>query len=80
MAGGVSSLGRADSIAVIRRENGRENIYTVNLNEIRSGRQVDPLVQSGDLIVVDRSNGRYWLKQVIPLLSPLTLVTGWLGG
>lgn len=80
MAGGVSSLGRADSIAVIRQENGRENIYTVNLNEIRSGRQVDPLVQSGDLIVVDRSNGRYWLKQVIPLLSPLTLVTGWLGG
>lgn len=80
MAGGVSSLGRADSIAVIRRENGRENIYTVNLNEVRSGRQADPLVQNGDLIVVDRSNGRYWLKQVIPLLSPLTLVTGWLGG
>jgi polysaccharide export outer membrane protein len=80
MAGGLSNLARADSIAVIRRENGRENIYAVNLQDIRSGKSVDPLVQNEDRIVVDRSNGRFWLKEVAPLLSPLSVVTGWLGG
>jgi len=80
MAGGLSNLAKPDSIAVIRRENGTETIYTVNLNEIRSGRSADPFVQNDDRIVVDRSTGRYWLKEVLPLLSPLSLVTGWLGG
>lgn len=80
MAGGLSNLARPDSIAVIRRENGTERIYAVNLNEIRGGKSVDPLVQNDDRIVVDRSNGRYWLKEVAPLLSPLSLVAGWLGG
>lgn len=80
MAGGLSNLARPDSIAVIRRENGAERIYAVNLSDIRSGKSVDPLVQNDDRIVVDRSNGRYWLKEVAPLLSPLSLVTGWLGG
>jgi len=80
MAGGLSNLARPDSIAVIRQEKGVENVYTVNLSEIRGGRQADPMVQNGDLIVVDRSSGRYWLRQVVPLLSPLNLVAGWLGG
>lgn len=79
MAGGLSNLAKPDSIAVIRRENGRENIYTVNLKDIRSGKSVDPLVQTDDRIIVDRSTGRYWLKEVLPLLSPLSLVAGWLG-
>ena len=80
MAGGLSNLARPDSIAVIRRENGKEAIYAVNLKDIRSGKSADPLVKNDDRIVVDRSNGRYWLKEVTPLLSPLSLVTGWLGG
>jgi polysaccharide export outer membrane protein len=80
MAGGLSNLARPNSIAVIRRENGRENIYTVNLDDIRSGKSVDPLVETNDRIIVDRSTGRYWLKEVLPLLSPISLVTGWLGG
>ena len=80
MSGGLSTLAKPDSIAVIRRENGVENIYAVNLNDIRNGKRVDPLVQNDDRIVVDRSNGRYWLKEVLPLLSPIGLVSGWFSG
>lgn len=76
MAGGLSDLAKPDSIAVIRRENGTENVYAVNLNEIRSGRSIDPMIQNDDRIVVGRSNGRFWLKEVAPLLSPLSWLLG----
>lgn len=78
MAGGLSNLAKPDKIAVFRREGGVENIYTVNLSEIRTGASPDPLIQNDDRIVVQRSNSRYWLKEIVPLLSPLNLVSGWL--
>lgn len=76
MAQGLSNLAAPEKIVVFRRENGVENAYSVNLKEIRAGKAQDPLVQSDDRIVVQRSNGRYWLKEMTPLVYPLNLLTG----
>lgn len=79
MARGLSNLAAPEKIVVFRRENGVENAYSVNLKEIRAGKAQDPLVQSDDRIMVQRSNGRYWVKELSPLLSPLSIIGGMTG-
>ena len=75
---GLTELGAPDKVILFRREsNGAERGYSVNLSAIRQGQSADPYVQSGDRIVVHRSDSRYWLKQAATLLSPLNLLRGW---
>lgn len=76
MAQGLSNLAAPEKVVVFRRENGVEKAYSVNLTEIRQGKVQDPFVQSDDRIVVDRSNGRYWLKEMSPLVLPLNYLIG----
>lgn len=75
LAEGLSNLASPERVAVLRRVNGEEKIYSVNLNAIRQGEAPDPFVKSSDRIVVHRSNSRYWLKEIAPLLSPLSALT-----
>ena len=69
---GLSSLGDPSKVVLFRRTDGVENAYGVNLSAIRQGREEDPFVQGGDRIVVHRSNSRFWLKELSPLILPLT--------
>lgn len=73
---GLTELGAPDRVILFRRDGGSENAYGVNLSAIRQGSSPDPYVQSGDRIVVHRSNSRYWLGQAASLLSPLRLLSG----
>ena len=69
---GLTSLGDPNKVVLFRREDGVENAYGVNLTAIRQGKVQDPFVRGGDRIVVHRSNSRYWLNEITPLLLPLT--------
>lgn len=69
---GLSSLADPKKVVLFRRDDGIENIYGVDLSAIRQGIEQDPFVRGGDRIVVHRSNSRYWLKEISPLLLPLT--------
>ena len=74
---GLTSLGAPNKVILFRRENNEENAYGIDLTAIRQGRERDPFVQSGDKVVVHRSNSRYWLNQARSLLSPINLLSGW---
>ena len=74
---GLTTLGAPNKVILFRRENGVENAYGIDLTSIRQGKERDPFVQAGDRIVVHRSNSRYWLNQATSLLSPLSLLNGW---
>jgi polysaccharide export outer membrane protein len=76
LGGGLTALGAPDKIVLFRRMGGIEKAYGIDLNDIRSGKIVDPYIAHDDRIVVHRSNSRYWLKQATSLLSPLTLLNG----
>lgn len=74
---GLTTLGAPNKVILFRRDNGTEKAYGVDLSAIRQGTSPDPYVQSGDRIVVHRSDSRFWLGQAATLLSPLTLLRGW---
>lgn len=76
LGGGLTSLAAPDKVLLFRRVNGAEQVYSVNLNSIRSGGSVDPFIAHDDRIVVHRSNSRYWLKEASMVLSPLGLLAG----
>lgn len=76
LGGGLSNLAAPDKVLLFRRVNGVEQVYSVDLNSIRSGGSVDPFIAHDDRIVVHRSNSRYWLKEAATVLSPLGLLAG----
>lgn len=71
---GLSKLGDPSKVVLFRRTDGVENAYSVNLSAIRQGKEQDPFVQGGDRIVVHRSNSRFWLNEIAPLLQPLVFL------
>jgi polysaccharide export outer membrane protein len=55
MAEGLTDIAASDSIAVFRTHNGKRSAARFDLDEIRSGKAEDPVVQEGDIIVVSES-------------------------
>jgi len=55
MAEGLTDLAASDSIAVFRTVNGKRSAARFDLDEIRSGKAEDPVIQEGDVIVVSES-------------------------
>jgi polysaccharide export outer membrane protein len=55
MAEGLTDIAASDSIAVFRTVNGKRSAARFDLDEIRSGKAEDPVVQEGDIIVVSES-------------------------
>ena len=64
-SGGVSEIGNSDRIHVARTTTGQEvedRVY--NLDDIQAGRAPNPMLHSGDIIVVEDSTTRLALKNV----------------
>lgn len=76
LGGGLTNLAAPDKVLLFRRVNGAEQVFSVDLNAVRSGKSVDPFIAHDDRIVVHRSNSRYWLKEASTVLSPLGLLVG----
>ncbi|RVU83421.1 hypothetical protein EOL70_16990 [Leucothrix sargassi] len=79
LGGGLTNLAAPDKILLFRRDGGTERVYAIDINDIRSGKSVDPFIAHDDRIVVHRSNSRYWLKEAAGILSPINLLVGILG-
>ena len=61
-------------VAIFRNEEGGRRATLHDLSAIRAGKQVDPLVQPDDVIVVETSRGRSLLRDItgaLPLFSIL---------
>ncbi|MBI5644138.1 MAG: polysaccharide export protein [Deltaproteobacteria bacterium] len=56
MAGGISDVGKASMVQIKRvDEDGGVEIITVNHNELRAGKAVDPMLRKDDIIYVPQS-------------------------
>ncbi len=58
MAGDLTINGKRDDIKLIREENGKKNIYSINLNKTGSLTQETYQIFSGDIIIVNPNTTR----------------------
>lgn len=72
MARGLDETANAKRVAIFRRIDGQRMAAAFDLTTIRSGKEDDPLVYRGDIIVVDGSKARKNFLDVVrsmPILS-----------
>lgn len=60
-------------VAVIRTINGQRSSQIYDLTKVRDGREADPAIQAGDIIIVDISGARSFFSYYGSALSFLTL-------
>jgi polysaccharide export outer membrane protein len=73
-AKGMDRLADFDEIAVFRTEDGKTTGYKLSYTKVRSGQQIDPVLKSGDIIVVNRSGSKAgWAL----FTETLTSFVGW---
>jgi polysaccharide export outer membrane protein len=57
-AKGMDRLADFSEVAIFRTVNGKTTGYILSYTKVRSGQQIDPVLQSGDIIVVNRSGSK----------------------
>ncbi|TCP29367.1 polysaccharide biosynthesis/export family protein [Sphingomonas sp. BK235] len=76
-AKGTTEFSKLEDVVIFRTVNGKSYAALYNLRAIRSGAYADPLIFSGDIVMVGESRGRRLFKdflQVLPLLSTPLIV------
>ncbi len=73
-AKGMERLADFNEIAIFRTENGKTTGYKLSYTKVRAGEQIDPVLKSGDIIVVNRSGSKAgWAL----FTETLTSFVGW---
>lgn len=73
-AGGITDRGKANTIKLIRKENGQRKLYGIDLSTIEGLKYVDMIVQANDYIYVEPTPelGREISEDVVPVVSLLS--------
>ncbi len=73
-AGGITERGKANSVNLIRRENGERKIYKIDLSTVEGLKYVDMVVQANDYIYIEPNAdiAKETIKEVAPILSILS--------
>jgi polysaccharide export outer membrane protein len=75
---GLDDTASQHDVMVFRTVGGKRLVARFDLAAIREGRADDPEIYGNDVVVVDESAGKIWLKQFIqltPLLSTWIVYT-----
>ena len=73
-AKGMDRLADFSEVAIFRTVNGKTRGYILSYTKVRSGQQIDPVLQSGDIIVVNRSGSKAGWEL---FTKTLTSFVGW---
>lgn len=73
MAEGLDINRASGEVVVFRNSDGKRTAARFNLDEIRSGQAPDPIVEPGDVVIVDDSTAKVVLNNVLRVL-PVTSV------
>jgi polysaccharide biosynthesis/export protein len=76
MSGGLNNDLYDKDITVFRTTNGERASSKHNIDDIRAGKEADPALRAGDVIVVDNSTGKVALQTVLKVVSPAVGVAG----
>ncbi len=73
-AKGLDRLADFDEVAIFRTKGGKTKGYILSYRKVRAGEQMDPVLQNGDIIVVNRSGSKAAWKL---FSETLTSFVGW---
>ncbi|BAO43666.1 polysaccharide biosynthesis/export family protein [Thiolapillus brandeum] len=73
-AKGMDRLADFDEVAIFRTQGGKTTGYVLSYRKVRAGEQADPVLHSGDIIVVNRSGSKAAWKL---FSETLTSFVGW---
>lgn len=70
-AGGITERGKANTVKLMRRENGQRKVYVLDLSTIDGLKYVDMIVQANDYIYIEPNPqvAREVVKEVAPIIS-----------
>ncbi len=70
-AGGITERGKANTIKLMRRENGERKIYKLDLSTIEGLKYVDMVVQANDYIYIEPNAdiAKETIKEIAPIVS-----------
>ena len=73
-AGGITERGKANSVNLIRRENGERKMYKIDLSTVQGLRYVDMVVQANDYIYIEPNPdvAKEAVKDIAPIISILS--------
>ncbi len=73
-AGGITERGKANTIKLMRKVNGKREIYGIDLSTIEGLKYVDMIVQANDYIYVEPTPdlGKEVAEDVVPVISILS--------
>ena len=73
-AGGIAERGRAESVKLMRKENGVRKVYTIDLSTIEGLKYSDMIVQANDYIYVEPKPNlvRGVLSEVTPIITGIS--------
>lgn len=73
-AGGITERGKAKTVKLMRRSEGKRNIYVLDLSTIEGLQYVDMIVQANDYIYVEPNPQitREIVKEIAPIISILS--------
>jgi polysaccharide export outer membrane protein len=73
MAEGPTEASDTSSIVVFRQANGKRSAAKFDLSEIRAGNSEDPVIEEGDVIVVNESATKAAFQNVLKALPVTSL-------
>lgn len=68
MGGGMTNIGDPSSVLVFRNNGTGRSVARFNVNSINQGKDPDPLMQPGDIIIVESSQARTFLRDTREIL------------
>lgn len=70
-AGGITERGKANTVKLMRKENGERKVYTIDLSTVEGLKYVDMIVQANDYIYIEPNAelAKEVVKDVAPIIS-----------
>jgi polysaccharide export outer membrane protein len=72
---GLTDTASQHDVLVFRTAGGKRLVARFDIAAIREGRAEDPEIFGNDIVVVDESTGKVWLKQFIQITPAIALWT-----
>lgn len=63
MAGGAQEFGDIGNVVLLRKTSNQTKSYQLDVNAIRNGKMRDPFLRNNDVIIVNRADARYLLRE-----------------
>jgi polysaccharide biosynthesis/export protein len=68
LAQGLTTVADPSAVIIFRQQNNKRMAARFDLRKVRTGKTPDPILQAGDIVMVDESSGKTALRDVTNVL------------